>query len=105
MSNVVPFPSRAPAPEPEPEEIEQNAVGDAFCISCDHKWTAMVPTGTLAFECPGCHRHTGKFVYEFYPAPPTEIRVCNCGNELFYLTREGHMCANCGTYQRYGKDD
>jgi hypothetical protein len=29
------------------------------------------------------------------------IRECNCGNRLFYLTPDGHMCANCGIYQGY----
>jgi exosome complex RNA-binding protein Csl4 len=24
-----------------------------------------------------------------------------CGNQLFYIRPEGHMCPNCGIYQSY----
>lgn len=83
-------------------ESPQWARGEAFCLSCNHHWQAMRPTGdTSPFECPGCRRETGHWKFEFYPPPDTDVRQCNCGNQLFYLTREGHMCANCGTYQRY----
>lgn len=30
-----------------------------------------------------------------------EAFCIDCGNQLFYLTQEGHLYANCGTYQRY----
>jgi hypothetical protein len=29
------------------------------------------------------------------------VRECRCGNQLFYIKPEGHMCANCGTVQDY----
>ena len=43
----------------------------------------------------------GKWRFEFQPAPGQMVRECNCGNQLFYLTTDGHLCANCGVYQRY----
>lgn len=89
MSNVVPL------------KREQHGYGEAFCLSCDHAWTAVAPTGTVNLECPNCKRTTGHFKFEFAPNPGQLVRACGCTNQLFYLTPEGHMCANCGVYQRY----
>jgi len=83
------------------EVHEQHGAGEAFCLSCNHTWAAVAPTGTQAFECPACHRHTGHWRFEFYPAAGQQVRECDCGNQLFYLTPEGHLCASCGIYQRY----
>lgn len=81
---------------------QQYGAGEAFCLACGHVWAAVVPTGTTAFECPACNRHTGHWKFEFYPGEQDQfVRQCNCGNQLFYLTPEGHLCANCGIYQRY----
>jgi hypothetical protein len=81
--------------------VEQHASGEAFCIGCNYTWQAVAPTGTLHLECPNCKTMKGKFKWEFYPAQTTMVRQCNCGNQLFYMTTEGHLCANCGLYQRY----
>ena len=91
MSNVTPI-------KPRPE---QTALGPAFCIACDHNWSAVAPTGTTELECPNCHAVKGHWKFEFYPSVGQSVRECNCGNQLFYLTPDGHMCANCGVYQRY----
>lgn len=96
MSNVLPFARR-----PEPEPAVQHGAGQAFCISCDHTWTAVVPTGVTQFECPACHRDTGMWKFPFAPSEGQMVRECRCGNQLFYLTPDGHLCANCGIYQRY----
>jgi len=77
------------------------AVGEAFCIGCDHVWTASAPVGTTQLECPNCKALKGHFRFEHAPAEGTLVRQCNCGNQLFYLTPEGHLCANCGVYQSY----
>lgn len=90
--NVVPFRSKI---------VGQWGHGEAFCIACDHTWIAVAETGTVTLECPSCHTMKGKFKFEFAPAEGQLVRVCNCGNQLFYLTPDGHMCANCGTYQSY----
>lgn len=49
------------------------------------------------------HGEGEAFSYKFAHAPSvgTSVRECDCGNRLFFITPEGHMCANCGTYQRY----
>lgn len=88
--NVIPFAKR-----------EQHGAGEAFCIACGHTWAATAPTGTVAMECPGCHAHKGRWKFEFFPSVGQMVRECQCGNQLFYLTTEGHLCANCGIYQRY----
>lgn len=81
--------------------LDQHAVGEAFCVACHHTWVAAAPTGTLALECPSCGAVKGHWKFEFQPAEGQLVRTCNCGNQLFYLTPEGHMCANCGIYQGY----
>ena len=79
----------------------QHGSGAAFCIECGHEWVAVAPTGTTQLECPSCRTHKGKWKFEFMPAEGALVRECDCGNQLFYLTPEGHMCANCGIYQGY----
>lgn len=83
------------------EQVEQHGVGEAFCIGCGHTWAATAPTGTVNLECPACHSMKGKWKFEFYPGPGQMVRECGCGNQLFYMTPDGHLCANCGIYQRY----
>ena len=83
------------------KKTEQTAVGEAFCIQCKHTWIATAPVGVVDLECPECGTFKGKYKFEFHPAIGQLIRTCNCGNQLFYLTPDGHMCANCGIYQGY----
>ncbi|MBH2008303.1 MAG: hypothetical protein I8H71_01250 [Xanthomonadaceae bacterium] len=90
MSNVIPFGKR-----------EQHGQGEAFCIGCSHTWQAVAPTGAVALECPACGTHKGHWKFEFYPSAGEMVRECGCGNQLFYLTPRGHLCANCGVYQEY----
>ena len=78
MSNVIPI--KAP-------KIQQAGQGAAFCLGCNHTWEATAPVGVTRFE--------------FAPSPGQLVRECGCGNQLFYLTPEGHLCANCGIYQSY----
>lgn len=88
--NVIPFARKVP-----------HGAGEAFCLACRHTWAAVVPTGATEFECPACHRMSGHWKYEFAPRPGQLVRQCSCGNQLFYLTPEGHLCASCGVYQLY----
>lgn len=83
------------------EPQEQHGAGEAFCIACKHTWAAVAPTGTIDLECPECGTMKGRWKFEFAPSEGQLIRVCNCGNCYFYLTPDGHLCANCGIYQRY----
>lgn len=94
--SVVQFPGgRQPAPQ---EPKDSHGVGAAFCIGCRHEWQGIAPTGTTELECPACRTMKGRWKFEFAP----EIAWhCLCGNPYFYITAEGHMCANCGIYQEY----
>lgn len=78
------------------------AKGQAFCMACAHEWTAVVPVGEPRLECPGCHRMTGMFKFEFVPPEDTMVLTCECGNQLFYMTPNGRLCPSCGDYRRYG---
>jgi hypothetical protein len=94
MSNIIPLFGNV-------EPAEQHGQGEAFCLACNHTWQAVAPTGIESFECPSCRRFTGHWKFEFYPREDQPVRECNCGNQLFYLTPDGHLCANCGIYQSY----
>ena len=75
--------------------------GEAFCLQCGHEWISVAPVGTVQLECPECHTMKGLFRFPFHFSEGQLVRECNCGNQLFYLSPEGHMCANCGIYQSY----
>lgn len=90
MSNIVEF-----------KRPEQHGAGEAFCFQCKHEWVSVAPTGTVQLECPNCHTMKGLFKFPFNVEEGDLVRVCNCGNSLFRLTPEGHLCVNCGIYQRY----
>lgn len=93
MTNIIQF--------KPPAVVERHGSGEAFCIQCGHTWHAVAPVGTVDLECPSCRTMKGKWRFEFQPTPGTLVRECNCGNQLFYLTPAGHLCANCGFYQLY----
>ena len=84
-----------------PEPAYQWAQGEAFCIGCRHTWQAVSKTGDVDLECPSCGSTKGRYRFQFEPPEGLLRRVCDCGNDLFRLTPDGHMCANCGIYQRY----
>lgn len=79
----------------------QTMRGDAFCLQCGHHWVAVAPPGTVRLECPECHTEKGLFKFECVVPDGTAVWECGCGNQLFYLTPVGHLCANCGVYARY----
>lgn len=93
MSNVVAF--------KQLEQKDPHGHGEAFCLGCGRTWIAVAPVGTTQLECPECRSMKGHWKFEFAPAEGTKVWACNCGNQLFYLTPDGHLCANCGIYQRY----
>lgn len=81
--------------------MEYTVTGDAFCYQCKHEWVAVVPHKTVRIQCPECHTYKGLFKFPACVPKDALLRQCECGNELFYLTPEGHLCANCGEYQFY----
>lgn len=90
MSNVVEF-----------RKASQYGSGEAFCFQCRHEWVAVAETGAVQLECPECHALKGLFKFPYNVSTGQLVRECACGNQLFYLTPEGHLCPNCGIYQSY----
>lgn len=98
-ADVIPFAPRAKNPAPGGP---QHSSGPAFCLQCAHEWEAVAETGAVQLECPSCKTMKGLFKYpSFFGSPDTLIRTCGCGNQLFYITPQGHLCPNCGIYQSY----
>lgn len=75
--------------------------GEAFCLHCGHRWVAVVPQGADWLECPECGTEKGLLRFHAELPEGALMRVCECGNSLFYITQEAHLCPNCGLYQRY----
>lgn len=72
--------------------------GIAFCIDCRHEWLAVSEKHEW-LECPECGLIKGRFKYQFEPhADP--LWECLCGNNLFFATRAGYFCPNCGKWQK-----
>lgn len=64
------------------------------CSVCKHEWSGVVPAGVVdGCECPECGLHRGMSVH---PVVPGELFKCDCSGELYYLTREGASCRECG---------
>lgn len=80
---------------------DRHISGKAHCLHCGYEWEAVAPEGTTWLACPECTALKGIFKYP--PCVPEGglVRECQCGNQLFYLTPEGHLCPMCGTYQAY----
>ena len=91
MSNVIAF-KKVNVP---------HAAGEAFCLQCKHEWVAVAQSGVVQLECPECKTLKGLFKFPFNVQAGEQIRFCNCGNNLFIITPEGHLCPNCGIYQGY----
>jgi rubrerythrin len=73
--------------------------GEAFCMRCNHTWSATAPVGTLTLDCPSCGSGAGYF--KFPCAPNDQVWECQCGNQFFHITQRGHFCPNCGALQSY----
>ena len=82
MTNVISLDSHRP-----------HLSGQALCLQCDNTWAAVTPIGTYEFKCPKCRTLKGVFIG---PTAPGEAWECQCGNQHFYITRNGGLCARCG---------
>ena len=84
------------------EPDEPHLSGWAQCLDCKHRWMAVAPVGTRELDCPECGLNKGRFRNVCMPEKDAEIWVCQCGGDLFVVSKaNGYMCANCGLYQ-YG---
>lgn len=82
----------------EPAETP-HMTGEAHCIACKHEWVGAAPVGTVWLECPECH--TMKGLLRLHGERSGEHWTCACGNQLFYIMREGAYCPNCGDWQAW----
>lgn len=82
------------------KERTPHAAGKAVCISCKHEFVYVAQVGILWFDCPSCGLEKATWKYTFGLKSGTEFKVCVCGNELFYITRTGHLCALCGNLHK-----
>lgn len=79
----------------------QLKTGIARCLVCGHEWDATQKVLEFAempdtLECPKCGSFRGFFKYPSAPKEGSQVWVCNCGCDLFYITEDGMMCRNCG---------
>lgn len=85
-----------------PETVE--VTDDAICIECRHEWSAaveVVPGDPVPWlECPKCGTYKGRFKYRFMRGGG-ELWHCNCGNNLFQMTRDYTYCPACGETQKF----
>ena len=73
--------------------------GEAVCIACKHTWIAVQEgVSENMLECPACHAYKGHYRFPHIPDDHTTW-VCNCGNNLFYVSNDGFFCPNCGTHK------
>lgn len=90
MNNVILFPNRK-----QQNEEPAHCSGEAICLQCKHQWVAVVPYSDSQFECPNCSTFHGVFKYGY---APSLTWTCKCGNQLFFITKEGSMCPVCGIH-------
>lgn len=81
---------------------EPHLAGEAICLECRYEWVGVAPVGDIWLECQRCGTYKGRFKY--HSERDGEHWLCNCGNDLFYLMREGLYCPRCGSWQ-HGWDD
>lgn len=80
--------------------------GEIKCTTCNHAWIGVCPIdpdGSVpTLECPECGLHQGFFRYPIMAGEGDEIYKCNCGGELFYITKNGSRCIRCGLLHDIG---
>jgi len=103
VSDVIPFKRPEIAVDPGgTDETVAHLSGTAQCVSCCHRWVAVVPVSTVELECPECKLNTGRMRNLCVPGSEDAlIWKCNCGCDLFMVVKDaGYMCVRCGEYQR-----
>ena len=78
-------------------EKTPHMAGEAVCLICKYKWSAVAETGSVWLECPKCGVKKGLFIYEC--DRDEKHWECKCENQLFYITPKGPYCPNCGAWQ------
>jgi len=74
--------------------------GEIKCNARGHKWIGVCPInrdGSIpCMECPKCGLYQGFYIYPVVPKKGKEIYKCNCGGELFTISKKGARCIRCG---------
>jgi len=71
--------------------------GIAKCFQCGHNWVAVCPTGTTPWiQCPNCEAMKGFLIHPV--EKEGEHWTCECGCDVFHLTRLGPYCPVCGSW-------
>jgi len=93
MSDVINLTARMP-----------HITGEAVCLLCNYNWISVAPAGIVELTCPDCEQPTGRRVHRVKPITNTERRECQCGCQLFYLTKTSKgkrlLCSDCGLLLR-----
>ena len=83
-------------------EDQPHTRGLARCVACKHEWEAIVPAGTIQFECPSCGLERGSYVYPAgLPDGQTRLECGNCGSQHFQIGYDDKgfyfgLCVGCG---------
>jgi hypothetical protein len=75
---------------------DPHMTGMVKCLSCRHEWVAVRPVGMVWLDCPACSLHMGRSMGPVDYSEPQLVWNCNCGNDLFYLTKKAAECCVCG---------
>lgn len=83
------------------DEAVPTATGPAKCLACLHEWVFVIPSvqPALDLQCPACRLHRGKRMG--LTIPGEDRWVCNCGNDLFLVTKDRVFCPQCATFQLF----
>lgn len=84
----------------EREKRSPHMQGKARCLACKQEWRAVAPVGTIWLACPSCTLERGRFI-TYCEMEGVEHWTCNCGCDVFYVTRTNSYCPNCGTVQNF----
>lgn len=78
------------------KDNDHHLSGEAVCLECQHRWTAVVPVGVDYMDCPNCG--TNKGVWHYRTAAVDDTRwVCTCGGDAHYVLPEQRcQCIRCG---------
>lgn len=93
MSNVVSLEDARKRRKPDP-----HVTGPAVCLDCRHEWVGVAPDGTVWLACPKCTLVRGRFIGHVVIGGASHW-TCNCGCDLFHVTKENFYCPNCGAVQ------
>ncbi len=81
------------------EDRQPHLAGEARCLQCGHTWAAVAPSGVPLLECPSCHTLKGAWIGPVVPPDGEEVWQCQCGADLFWVSRNGVRCPRCGLAQ------